>query len=224
LTKVNFDLVKHRRVIGINNAYGDPVLDGDGRAIKDTEGRLTYKPRDWVDACWFHDGRWFSWHYQSLRDFSGIIAHCAAHKVTQIGTHYFHRGNPTGIDKRPAYVAPNGNAGFSSINFAYHLGVRRVVLLGYDMRVVEGDSNWHKDHPIKYGTLPYPRYLKRAKYVAADALALGLDIINCTPGSAITCWPIMSLEEYLDKEEEEVEDGSGWEVSKGQDPAHPPMG
>lgn len=179
------------------------MLGANGEALRDTEGRLTYRPRDWVDACWFHDGRWFSWHYQSLRDFAGIIAHCAAHRVTQMGTHYFHRGKPTGLDVRPSYVAPNGNAGLSAINFAYHLGVRRVVLLGYDMRVVDGETNWHRDHPLKHGGTPYPRYLSRTKFVAGDAKTFGLEIVNCTPGSAITWWPIMTLEEYLANEDKQ---------------------
>jgi hypothetical protein len=196
---INFDLIKHRRIIAVNNAYGDPVLDGNGHAKKDRSDQLVYVPRDWVDAVWFVDARWFSWHVKNLKDFSGIISHCAP-RCIHIGMNYFLRGKPGGIESREQYIAWNGNAGMSAINFAYHLGVKRVVLLGYDMQRVNGQPNWHKDHPAPQKN-PYFRFLRKAPNIKADAARLGLEIVNCTPGSALTQWPIMSLEEYLVQEQ-----------------------
>lgn len=202
LNNVNFDLIKDRRIIAINNAYGDPVVDSQGVAKKDKLDRVSYTPRSWVDAVWFCDSRWFSWHCLNLREFPGIIAHCGVN-LTRIGTNYFKRGKPEGLEERPEFVSWNSNAGFSGINFAYHLGVRRVVLLGYDMRRVDNQPNWHKDHPSPEKN-PYFRFLRREHFVAKDAERLGLEIINCTPGSAAKKWPIMTLEEYLKQEEQEV--------------------
>jgi hypothetical protein len=203
LKKTNYDLIKHRRIIGINNAYGDPICrDGTDVAIQDGNGWIHYKPREWVDACYFVDGRWFTWHFRNLKEFPGIVAHCLT-RMARAGTIYFNRGKPNGIDERPEYICWNGNAGLSAINFAYHLGVRKVVLLGYDMRRVEDAPNWHNDHPSPDKN-PYFKFLRRVPIVAKDAERLGLEIINCTPGSAITRWPIMTLEEYLEKEKSEV--------------------
>lgn len=207
LLSVNLDLIKDRRVIGVNNSYGTPVIDKDGMAKVKPDGRVCYTPRNWIDACWFHDRRWFDWHRDSLVDFPGIIAHCCP-QLQVAGLHYFERGKPAGIDEKIGRVASNGNSGMSAINFAYHLGVRRVVLLGFDMKMVDGNPNWHKDHKTRPYTLkhqPYFRFLRRAEYVRKDAIKLNLEIINCTPGSAMTQWPIMSLEEYL---EEEVKEGT----------------
>lgn len=204
LNNIDFNLIKHRRIIGINNAYGDPVLDGNGFAKKDSEGRFIYTPRDWVDACWFCDGRWYSWHYRSLKEFSGIIAHCVP-RCFRNGTHYFVRGKPRGLESREGCVAWNGNAGMSAVNFAYHLGVKRVILLGFDMRRVDDRPNWHNDHPSLQKN-PYFRFLRSVDHVHRDAILFGLDVVNCTPGSAITQWPIMSLERYLDLEALGTED------------------
>jgi hypothetical protein len=175
------------------------VLDDQGFAKKNKAEQVEYIYRPWVDACWFVDARWFDWHSKNLKDFPGIIAHCAPRCVRN-GTNYFNRGKPVGIESRPEFIAWNGNAGFSAINFAYHLGVKRVVLLGYDMQRVDNQTNWHKDHPSPNKN-PYFRFLRKAPRVKHDAVELKLEIVNCTPGSALTQWPIMSLEEYLSQEE-----------------------
>jgi hypothetical protein len=90
---------------------------------------------------------------------------------------------------------------------AYHLGASTVVLLGYDMRrvkiKVEGKkierANWHEDHPAPNKN-PYERFLLPWKRVLKDANRLGMQIINCTPESALTVFPSMTLEEFLDNE------------------------
>lgn len=192
-------------MIGINNAYGDPVLDHRSKAKKDKHERVEYIPRPWVDVCWFCDSRWFSWHYLNLKEFPGIIAHCAV-SLNKVGMHYFLRGKPGGIETREGHVAWNGNAGYSAINFAYHLGCKRVVLLGFDMKRVSGSANWHHDHPADETKNPWFRFLRRTNFIKRDAEKIGLEIINCTPGSAIDAWPIMSLEEFLSQEEGNVDD------------------
>jgi len=115
------------------------------------------------------------------------------------GLFYYAKGKLSGICEKPDEVAWNRNSGASAINLAYHLGAKRVVLLGYDMRRVDGEPNWHKDHPAKDKN-PYELYLRHFKTIARDADRLGLEVINCTPNSALTCFPIVPLEEYLTNE------------------------
>lgn len=199
LNDVNLDLIKHRRIIGINNAYGDPIKDEEGKTKR--RGELVYyEPRSWVDIVWFSDSRWFVWHRESLEKFSGLIAHSAPRQSKRLGLAFYKWGKRAGIDPRPSYIAHNKSAGGGAINFAFHLGVKRVVLLGYDMRRVGGKPNWHDDHPSPDKD-PYWRFLRVFPLIARDAKRYGLDIINCTPGSAIDAFPIMHLEEYLRWEE-----------------------
>jgi len=167
-----------------------------------SEGKACrYEPRSWVDACWFGDSKWFEQHiHLGLREYPGIIAHCVPKFLDKTAMVGYKRGKPAGIEARPTYVAWNGCSGSSAINFAYHLGARRVVLLGFDMRRVDGKTNWHNDHPSPDKN-PYARFLQHYPRIAKDAEGLGLEIVNCTPGSAIDQFPIMTLEEYLTKEE-----------------------
>jgi len=199
LRDVDLARIRTRRIIAINNAYGDPVRPAPSRDVRGAF-HCRYSPRDWVDIVWFGDARWFSWHRKDLRRFQGLAATCSPLLVDVRGIFRYDFGKLSGICTEPGKVAWNRNSGGSAINLAYHLGVRRVVLLGFDMRRVDGEPNWHKDHPAADKN-PYDVYLKHFNAIARDAEALGLEIINCTPGSAIGHFPIMSLDEFLESEE-----------------------
>lgn len=203
LLEPDFSPVRGRRVIAVNNAYGDVVVGQrkrtpqDGKWFADTTER--YEPRDWVDACWFGDGRWFPVHKQYLQKFPGLIAHCAPSLREVGGLCHYIRGKQHGIDDRPEYVSWNKSSGGSAINFAYHLGARTIVLLGFDMRRVDDQANWHMDH-IALDKDPYYRFLRPFPAIAADCKSLGVKVINATPGSAIQVFPIMTLQEFLESE------------------------
>jgi len=162
-------------VIGINNAY---------------------QLGAWIDICWFTDARWFDWHSEKLLSFAGLRVHCA-NRLDKVGwLKRLSRGKPMGIETNPHVVSWNRCSGSSAINLAYHLGAKRVVLLGFDMRRVEGRANWHDDHPNPQKD-PYDRFLACYPTIARDAEKLGLEILNATPGSAIDVFPFVSLEEVI---------------------------
>jgi len=127
LNDCNLNLIKDKHVIGVNNAY----LMGQ-----------------WVDICWFGDCRWWDWHKDELRKFGGLVATCCVRLLDKgLPLKICQRGKPQGIEKRQNRIAWNSNSGGSAVNFAYHLGAKRVVLLGYDMRRVNDQANWHNNHP-----------------------------------------------------------------------------
>ena len=60
-------------------------------------------------------------------------------------------------------------------------------------------AHWHKPH---HKILHNPgkdamRLWRDELSVVAKTRLLGVNVINCTPGSALTCFPIMSLNEAL---------------------------
>ena len=176
LNDTNFDLIKDKHVIGVNNAY----LLGS-----------------WVDICWFGDGRWWGWHADKLKEFPGLIATCCVRLLDKDPRlRVVRRGKPRGIEKKKDQIAWNSNSGGSVINLAYHLGAKRLVLLGYDMRRVGDKANWHDEHPAPEKN-PYNRFMKRFESIAQDARKLGFEIINATPGSALTYFPMMRLEDLV---------------------------
>ena len=108
------------------------------------------------------------------------------------------RNQPFGIQRSPDRLAWNLNSGACAINLAVHFGVRRIILLGFDMHSVDGQPNWHKEHgPRNKNFEPWPRYLQVFPAIAADLKALGIECINATPGSAIREFPIIDPEGVL---------------------------
>jgi hypothetical protein len=202
---INFDFspIHNRKVIAVNNAYGDPVKDEAGNTV-------CYCPRWWVDVCWFGDLKWWQWHKNDLKRFSGIIAHCndksSITKIKWIVA--YQRGKPSGLIAKEGAVAWNRCSGFSAINLAYHMGASTVFLLGFDMSHNGVQRNWHNDHKeqctFKDAEGRYAHYMVSCKYIAKDAESLGLEIINGNPDSAIEAFPKMELKAFLKKEKQRV--------------------
>jgi hypothetical protein len=66
-------------------------------------------------------------------------------------------------------------------------------------------GHWHKKHesPLRdHGEGIYPRWIKRFATLAGPLAARGIEVINCTPGSALTTWPFMPLEQALQQQRE----------------------
>jgi len=170
--------LRGRRVIGVNDAFKlGPEL---------------------VDICWFGDCRWHRWNENLLPSFPGLIVSCSPCKCEVPGVLKLKRVDKAGLTANPENVLWNKSSGASAINFALHLGVKRVVLLGFDMKVGEKGHNWHKNHkhtprPTIYQQLFLPPF----QQIAEDAAKLGLEIVNATPGSALEVFPFVSLEEAL---------------------------
>lgn len=93
-----------------------------------------------------------------------------------------------------------GNSGYQAINLAFLFGCRRILLLGYTMREIDGRKHWHPDHPQPLVQPILPAEW-RHKFVpmAKDLAAQGCQVINCDPLSALTCFPMGSIEEELKK-------------------------
>ena len=102
-----------------------------------------------------------------------------------------------GLGKRGLRV--NGNSGAGAINLAYHFGARRILLIGMDMKVgPKGEKHWHPDHPQPLvQAQQFEEWRKKMGVLAADLKAEGVAVINCTPGSALTHFPMGDLETEL---------------------------
>lgn len=104
----------------------------------------------------------------------------------------------------PGIVGSGGNGGFQALNLAIQFGPpKRIILLGYDMHRRDG-SHWHGDHPVGLvNPAPGNMELWVERYEAnADFIReIGVEVINCSPSSAIRCFPVMTVEEALRRDQ-----------------------
>lgn len=93
----------------------------------------------------------------------------------------------------------NGNSGFQALNLATLLGARRVLLLGFDMRLgADGRKHWFGDHPAPLvQEVLFDLWRANAEHIAVDARVRGIEIVNATPGSALECFERVELGEVL---------------------------
>lgn len=86
-------------------------------------------------------------------------------------------------------------SGVLGLEVAKRLGAKRIVLLGADMR----GSHYFGDYTKKH--LRNATEVQREKHAAQFALWAaenpGLPVFNCTPGSALACFPMGSLADHL---------------------------
>lgn len=181
-----------KHVIGTNNAY---MLG------------------DWIDFLMFVDGTWYSVHRRELSKWAGIRVSCAARfvKKPEKMVKFLKKDNKhfEGLSLNSSRISWNKNSGGAAINLAYHLGVKTVYLLGFDMKTIDPKyTHWHgmhyhknKEKRNKKVLKPiggaYSKHLRGFPAIAADAKKVGLNIINLSKDSAISHFPKMSLSEVL---------------------------
>ncbi len=63
-----------------------------------------------------------------------------------------------------------------------------------------GEKHWHADHPkpMVQGQM-FEEWIKKMGVLAKDLKAEGIEVVNCTPGSALKHFPMGDLEQELAK-------------------------
>lgn len=182
--------IHDRHVIGINAAY----LIGD-----------------WIDIIFFGDNKFFMTHQVGLTKHPGLKVTCNSKTNSRCrDIHYLlhDRKHPKGISTGPKYVSWNTNSGAAAISMAVYLGVRRIILLGFDMRTNAHGQHWHnaykgmrpmtkKGKVMSPKRLPFDRHLRGFPLIARDAKKLGIEIVNASPNSAIKEFSKCTVQEAL---------------------------
>jgi hypothetical protein len=102
-----------------------------------------------------------------------------------------------GFSFDPSVIHYGSNSGFQAVNMALLMGARKIVLVGFDMHN-HGPAHFFGNHPYHPHGKPglYSSFIAPFSR-AVKLLPAGIEIVNCTPGSALKCFPMMELEEAL---------------------------
>ena len=107
------------------------------------------------------------------------------------------KGGPgVGFSLDQGLIHYGDNSGFQALNLAILFASPYIVLVGYDMRHVGGKAHFFGDHGN--GLFQRNEYQSFAKKFDKAPPPDGVQIINATPGSALTCYPMMDLEEAIE--------------------------
>lgn len=157
----------------------------------------------WADALYATDCAWWLKH-EGVKSFTGekwSVEHTTwnrcrdrwpdVQRLRNTGAH--------GLELDPSGIRHGRNSGYAAVNLAVHYGARRIVLLGYDMGHRPGQpSHFFGEHA---GSLqqksPYHQFLHAFSTLVAPMKAAGIDVINCTRETRLTCFPKQPLESIL---------------------------
>lgn len=163
---------------------------------------LAFIDYPWVDVMYFGDCKVHTWVSEKGRycnqfvKYQGLKISCCPDTRDDPDIKTLFR-LPKGITTDKRSIGWNVNSGGSAINLAYHFGARRVILLGFDMKKVEGKDNFHDYNYVPNKHDVYHKFLYFFKFIKKDADKLGLEIINATVGSSLDLFPIVPYEEVI---------------------------
>lgn len=108
--------------------------------------------------------------------------------------HGGHVNEKTGLELgRRDGVRTGGNSGHQAINLAVHLGVSKILLLGFDQK----GTHWFGDHP-KPSNADFTNTLAgRYATLLKPLRKLGIAVVNVTPESALQSFPRGTLADSL---------------------------
>lgn len=152
-----------------------------------------YRFAPWADCLYAADGKWWRWH-QGVPGFTGLKYSIEPkHENKAVAVVLKNKGF-NGLSLDPSGLCTGGNSGYQAINLAVHFGARQILLLGYDLR----GSHFFGTHPDK-GVQRFDLWAAAFQSIVAPLAELGVTVLNCTPKSALTCFPRAVLREALEE-------------------------
>ena len=164
-----------------------------------------YRLAEFADVLYFCDDKWWQWHNKKLTAWRGLIVRMAGghHDFGDPRIKVLRNNDTAGLCEFRDGLNTGRNSGYQAINLAVHLGAKKIVLLGYDMKggpVENGriKTHWFGDHPGNTSPSVYSQMLPWFETLIAPLARRGVEVLNCTPGSAIRCFAKRRLDEALD--------------------------
>jgi hypothetical protein len=100
----------------------------------------------------------------------------------------------------PGSVGSGGNSGFQALNLAVQFGARRVLLIGFDMTDRYG-VHWYgrangngRSNPAEWN---FKRWRAGFDTASVQLKTAGVQVLNASDLSALTCFPKVTLEQVL---------------------------
>lgn len=154
-----------------------------------------------ADVVYAADYRWWRVNSEKIdaAGFAGERWSVSGPAVSKFGVRgVAHRLKP-GLTQSDGLLHGGGNSGYQAINLAYLFGARRVVLVGFDMQATGGALHWFGRHPhpdLDRG-LPFASWIDRFRDLARDCAIAGLEVVNASRETALTCFPRAPLSDAL---------------------------
>ena len=176
LKDFNFELLRDKTVIAVNKAF-------------------TRVP--FAQVLYWSDTRFYEWFSKEIDAFTGIKVTCRPEPKRSDVINLLNTGK-TGLETMSYGLRDGGNSGYAAMNLAYHLGAKKIVLLGFDMQNTPKQTHWHDGYVSTADTSTMERLMLPSFDTIVEPLEKRkIKVYNASPDSKITCFPKISIEEAL---------------------------
>lgn len=158
----------------------------------------TYRLAPWADVLYACDAKWWEAH-DGVPAFAGLKFALETSAARWPGVQVLENTGDRGVELTPTGLRTGKNSGYQAVNVAIHLGASRVVLLGYDMQATIGQpSHFFGEHPPSLRrSSPFAMFCQHFASLVSPVKAIGVEIVNCSRATALTCFPVRPLEAVL---------------------------
>lgn len=191
-------------------ASGPSLTDAQAEAIEANQQctcivtNTSYQKFLAPDVVYGCDFLWWKVNMQAVKDHyrgNSFVRYWTQDRAAaeRFGLNYVRHESREGLGRTA--LRTGGNSGYGAVNLAYLFGAKRILLIGFDMKEgPKGEKHWHPDHPKPLvQKQQFHEWIHKFKALADDLKAAGVEVINCTPGSALKCFPTGDLETELTK-------------------------
>lgn len=180
------------------SAAEQPIEQARGRA-RVIAINTSFRLCGWADALYACDGRWWE-ETPGAQAFKGLKITQDERAAERFGLLKVSVDTARHtISDEPGVLGAGGNSGFQALNLAVQFGCRRVLLVGYDMRVDRG-LHWHGAHGSGLNN-PQERavneWRERLDAIAPDLAARGVEVLNCSTISTLTAYRKVPLADVV---------------------------
>lgn len=142
----------------------------------------------WADFIASSDAKWWRTYPEAM----------------QLPERYCMANHVRGVERVRIGIATCCNSGVLALEVAKRKGATRILLLGFDMH---GSHFFGKYTNGLTNTIPAKRKQHLAQYAQWRRMNPGVEVINCTPDSALQCFPKARLEDVVCRH---VQVGDAW--------------
>jgi hypothetical protein len=119
-----------------------------------------------------------------------------APKIRVPGAIYLTRKITRGLSSNPTVVHSIGSSGYAAVNLAVLKHAQGIVLFGFDYHTRDGE-HYYDDPPWYWQHSCWSTWAQGYESMLPALRAAGVEVINASPTSAITCFPKLTIEDAL---------------------------
>ncbi|MCH2220043.1 MAG: hypothetical protein MK097_06935 [Dechloromonas sp.] len=191
-------------IVGTGPSAGEAVLDAARWRARVVAVKSAWRLAPWADVLYGLDKGWWIAHH-GVPKFEGLKVSpsptaCRVYGLKQVTLRPFADVLTKEIGVLGCGLRTGGgHSGFQAANLAVQFGARRLILVGFDMTLKNGE-HWAPDSGVGKADEARTKSWRVAMDAAAPQFAaLGVEVINAGLDSALTAYPKMPFEAALER-------------------------